>query len=204
MGCKCSPANLDKGYINIDQLFNDEEGNPISKLNLTEYVKNMFKLINKIRTNPKEFAGIVEKLIKHIKTTESGQKIFDYHLKISLAKGEETFKEVAKELNELEPMDPLIFKDEIVIDVPNKEEELKDFNVFQNKVKEKVKETKLSDCFKDAIKDPEAALFMIIIDDTNKNSGRKRKAVLNKDYKYIGISSIKQGNTFCAYYTFAK
>lgn len=204
MGCKCAPSNIESDVVNLDDFYNDESNNPKSNENLSEYTKKMFKLINKIRTSPFEFADIIQKLTKYITTTESGNLIFDYHLKIYLAKGKEVFESVAKELREMDAMEPLIFKDDIVIKVPEDEEQIKDIKTFQNKVIEKRKQIQLDDYFKDAIKDPEVAFFMIIIDDTNKNSGRKRKAVLNKEFKYIGISSVKKGNSFCAYYTFAK
>ena len=42
------------------------------------------------------------------------------------------------------------------------------------------------------------------VDDNGKNSGKKRNAILNKDYKYIGISYRFIGKTFISYFTFSK
>ena len=44
----------------------------------------------------------------------------------------------------------------------------------------------------------------MIVDDNYKNAGRKRESILNKDYKYIGISSKLFGKAFIAYFTFSK
>ena len=40
-----------------------------------------------------------------------------------------------------------------------------------------------------------------IVDDSTKSPGKKRQAVLNPNYKYIGISSKFIGKTFVAYFT---
>ena len=42
------------------------------------------------------------------------------------------------------------------------------------------------------------------IDDNGNSSGKKRKAILNKNYKYIGISHKYIGNKFIAYFSFSK
>ena len=44
----------------------------------------------------------------------------------------------------------------------------------------------------------------MIVDDNGKNSAKKRKALLNKNYKYIGISFRFIRKTFIAYYSFSK
>ena len=44
----------------------------------------------------------------------------------------------------------------------------------------------------------------MIVDDTNKNAGRKRLALLNKDLKYVGVSCKFIGKTFIAYFAFSK
>ena len=203
MGCQCSKSQNDQN-LNLENLIETPSNtNPNSWLCLTEYTKTMFKLIKKIRRNPPEFANLIEQSIKYI-TNENNRLIFSYKLKVALTKGESVFKQVAEELRKMPPMPPLEFKDDIVIEVPSEEDDLKDIKVFMNKVLEKKKNCSLDAYFKDAIKDPEIAILIIIVDDTEKNSGKKRAAVLNKDFKYIGISSIYEGNTFCAYYTFSK
>ena len=44
----------------------------------------------------------------------------------------------------------------------------------------------------------------MIVDDNNKNAGKKRMALLNKDLKYIGVTSKFIGKTFIAYFIWEK
>ena len=44
----------------------------------------------------------------------------------------------------------------------------------------------------------------MIVDDSIKNPGRKRQAILNKNFKYVGINSHFIGKTFVAYFSFSK
>lgn len=203
MGCHCAKSEV-KAYINLDSLITTpSNANPNTCLQLTDYSKVMFKLINRARRYPKEFADIIEKSIKYI-TTESNRLIFSYKLKVALHKGEEVFKATVNELRNMQPLEPFEFKDEIVLETPKIEEEVKDIKVFMNKVVEKKKHVNIEAFFKDAIKDPEIAIIIMLVDDTVNNSGKKRAALLSKEYKYIGISSAFEGKSFCAYYTFMK
>ena len=58
--------------------------------------------------------------------------------------------------------------------------------------------------FKDLVKIPEVSALLMIVDDNGKNAGKKRMTLLNKDYKYIGISYRFIGKTFISYFTFSK
>ena len=63
MGCQCAKSEVD-AYIHIDSLITTpSNANPNSNMKLTDYVKIMFKLINKARRYPKDFADIIEKSI---------------------------------------------------------------------------------------------------------------------------------------------
>ena len=203
MGCQCAKSEVD-AYIHIDSLITTpSNANPNSNMKLTDYVKIMFKLINKARRYPKDFADIIEKSIKYI-TTESNRLIFSYKLKVALCKGEEAFKATVEELRTMQSLEPFEFKDDIVLEPPKIEEEVRDIKVFMEKVVEKKKHINLDAFFKDSIKDPEIAIIIMLVDDTVNNSGRKRAALLSREYKYIGISSALEGRSFCAYYTFMK
>ena len=53
--------------------------------------------------------------------------------------------------------------------------------------------------------DPDISVLLMIVDDRNKlDSGRKRKTILNKDMKYIGITSKYIDNIFVSYFSFSK
>ena len=42
--------------------------------------------------------------------------------------------------------------------------------------------------YKDLIKVPEVSDLLMIVDVTNKNAGKKRMALLNKDLKHVGVT----------------
>ena len=44
----------------------------------------------------------------------------------------------------------------------------------------------------------------MIVDDTTKDAGKKRLALLNKDLKYVGVTSKFIGKNFIAYFALAK
>ncbi len=220
---KESNNNINNGNIKedrndqIERLIegNDEEKN-LSILNDNKYNKKVFELINKIRENPSSYANIIEESIKYIQTKKerikdsSGEEreitkiIFKKKLKVALTKGEIAFKEAANILRNINPVEPLIFNTDILIPLPENEEDIKNPYFLRNNG-EKVKEnTSLEIYFKDLIKDPETSVLLMIVDDNGKNAGKKRNCLLSPNYKYISINSKFIGKTFIAYYSFSK
>ena len=102
------------------------------------------------------------------------------------------------------PLPPLEFSQEKCVPLPENEDELKDPTFLREQVKGIREQTNVDLFFKDLIKIPEVSGLLMIVDDSQKNPGRKRNAVLNKDFKYIGINSKFIGKTFIAYFTFSK
>ena len=170
----------------------------------------MVELINKIRQNPVEYAKIVEDSIKNItsetdKNDETKAKlIYKHKVKVALNRGEDAFKEAVEILRNMEPLPPLEFNGEICIPLPQTEEEIKDPTYLKEQVKILKETTNIDIFFKDLIKIPEVSSLLMVVDDSIKNAGRKREALLNKDYKYIGINSHFIGKTFVAYFSFSK
>ena len=204
MGCQCS-ANTNDQIIDIDNIMNSEdESLPIvSSYPISDYTKKAYRLINKIRENPSSFAQVIENSVKFIQS-EKGRLIFNHKLKVALHKGLEVFQEASNVLKKLSPMSKLNFKDEILVQCPEHESELKDINVFKEKILKKLETNKIDAYYKDAIKEPEISVLLMIVDDAEKNSGKKRNSILNPEFKNIAISSSNIGNTFCAYFTFSK
>ena len=130
--------------------------------------------------------------------------IFKKKVKVALNKGEPAFREAAEYLRSLNPLPPLEFSQEKCIPLPENEEELKDQNFLREQVRKLREETQVDVFFKDLIKVPEVSGLLMIIDDTNKNAGKKRMALLNKDLKYVGVTSKFIGKTFIAYFAFSK
>ena len=191
MGCACT-ANANDKY-SIENIlggadYENAQNNINSKLKLTDYVKKVFFLINKIRTNPAKFAEVVVGSQQFIKQ-EGERKIFDHKLKVALNEGQKMFESCAEYLRNLSPMPELTFNDDIVLECPKEINNIKDINYFKQKVTEKIEQQKLLAYFKDSIREPDISVLLMIVDDSQKNPGKKREAVLNANYKFIGISS---------------
>ena len=191
MGCVCiGPSSKDKYSIeNIISTKYDSKKEIISKFPLSDYVKKVFQLINKVRTSPSEFISVIEQAEKYIKE-KNGRKIFEGNgLKISLNEGKSMFKDCADYLKTLNPMNELQFCDDIVLECPTEEKKIKDINTFKEKVLEKKDKCGILAYFKDSICIPEISVLLMIVDDSIKNPRKKRETLLNPNYKYIGISS---------------
>ena len=175
-----------------------------------EYPDKMIEIINKIRENPSFYADVIEDSIKYIieepdKEDETKTKyIFKKKVKVALTKGETAFHEAAEILRKMEPMSPLEFNGNLCVPLPQNDEELNDPNYLKEQVKVLRENTNVDLFFKDLIKLPDVAALLMIVDDSVKNPGRKRKALLNKDFNYIGINSHFVGKTFLAYFAFSK
>ena len=175
-----------------------------------DYPDLMVELINKIRENPTAYADVIEDSIKYIieepdKKDETKTKlVFKKKVKVALKKGKSAFLKAAGILRKMEPMPPLEFNGYLCIPLPQSEEEMKDPNYLEGQIKT-IKESHNVDVFfKDLIKLPEVSVLLMIVDDTTKNPGKKRNALLNKDFKYIGINSHFIGKNFLAYFAFSK
>ena len=175
-----------------------------------EYPDKMIEIINKIRENPNSYADFIEDSIKYIieipdKEDETKTKlIFKKKVKVALNRGEVAFHEAAEILRNMEPLPPLEFNGNICIPLPQNEEELKDPNYLKDQVKTLKENNNIDLYFKDLVKLPDVSALLMVVDDNAKNTGRKRNAILNKDFKYIGINSHFVGKTFLAYFAFSK
>ena len=201
---------------NMNQQNEQEDEDFLEKLNeeknakYAEYPDKMVEIINKIRENPSGFADVIEDSIKYI--TEEPDKeddtktklIFKKKVKVALNKGEEAFHSAAEILRKMEPLPPLEFSGNICIPLPQNDEELKDPDYLREQVKAIKENYNIDLFFKDLIKLPDVSALLMVVDDSVKNTGRKRNAILNKDFKYIGINSHFVGKTFLAYFAFSK
>ena len=174
------------------------------------YPQKMFELINNIRGNPSSYADEIENSIENIweekSKTDNGKNkiVYKQRVKVALNRGEIAFKEAAKELREITPLEPLEFKDEICIPLPEFEEDIKNSNYLKEQVKIIRENNNINVFYKDLIKDPEVSALLMIVDDSIKKKKKKRQAVLDNNFKYIGISSGFVGKSFIAYFSFSK
>lgn len=176
------------------------------------YPELVLKKINQIRQNPKEYSDIIEKSINNIeeeinkKNPKNKKLIYKSNVKVLLRRGEPAFKEAANELKNIEPMDPLIFREENCLSLPDNIEDYFDSQYLIDKVKEKEDDNiHINIFFKENVSVPEISVLLMIVDDRNRiDVGKKRRAILNKDFKYIGITSKFIDDTFMSYYSFSK
>ena len=226
MGCKCGNQNLDKDteykpeviYSNKNDNinFNTIESDIYKKQEeymkkYSDYPSEIVYIINKIRQNPNDYAEIIEDSIKNIIEEENESDpdkpkiIYKNEIKVALTRGEPAFREAAEELRNMSPIPPLEFKEEICIPLPDNEEQIKDANYLKEKVREILSRNEhINAFFKEMVKIPKVSALLMIVDDSGKSAGKKRKVVLNKNFKYIGVSYKFIGKTFISYFSFSK
>jgi hypothetical protein len=161
-----------------------------SKYPLSDYVKKVFNLINKVRVNPSDFVSIIETSSDKYVRELNGRKIFDNNrIRVSLNEGKAMFDDCANYLKALQPMEELNFCDDIVIECPKDEKNIKDINYFREKLLKRREKLGIEAYFKDSVRIPEISVLLMLVDDSIKNPKKKRLALLNPKYKLIGISS---------------
>ena len=101
-------------------------------------------------------------------------------------------------------MEKLKFNNNIVIPLPDNEEDIINSNFIKNKAIEVRKNSNINVYFKEYIKNPEIAVLLMIVDDTEVMNGKKRECLLNPNFKYIGIDSKFIGKNFIAHFSFSK
>ena len=203
-------SNNDQTY-NIDEnaLYNIQNV-PLEYNKYSDYPEKIVELINNIREDPVGYADVIEDSIKYIVEEEdkndpsNARLIFKKKVKVALNRGESAFREAADYLRTLTQLPPLEFRQEKCIPLPENEDELKDPTFLREQVRQIREHTEVDVFFKDLIKIPEISGLLMIVDDTNKNAGKKRLALLNKDIKYVGVTSKFIGKTFIAYFAFSK
>lgn len=197
-------------YDNDENIPFNAQNELAPNLRYSDYPQKIVELINNIREDPVGYADIIEDSIKYIVEEEDKNDpsnirlIFKKKVKVALNKGEPAFKEAAEYLRNLNPLPPLEFTQDKCIPLPDNEDELKDPTFLREQVRQIRDRTEVDVFFKDLIKIPEVSGLLMIVDDTNKNAGKKRMALLNKDLKYVGVTSKFIGKTFIAYFAFSK
>ena len=88
-------------------------------------------------------------------------------------------------------MKPLEFREDNCLVLPDNIDDYNNSNFLIEEVKEKLENNiHINIFYKERISDPNISALLMIVDDRGKiDSGKKRKAILNKDFKYIGITS---------------
>ena len=162
----------------------------------------IFENINKIRENPQSFIEIIEQAKKNIILDQRGIYIYKSTVKVALSKGLPAFDEAIDFLKQLKPMNKLIFSNELLIESPISEEQIKDKKYMNEQINKKVQNgIPIKSFWRDIIKDCKTCLILMIVDDTGVNSGKKRNDILDPNMQCIGIVSKKIGKSFASYIT---
>ena len=200
-------GNEESQNIDMDQ----EKQEILRNQKYLNYPERIIEIINNIRQDPVSYADVVLDSMKNIvednnKNDATKNKIiYKRKVKVALTRGKPAFLEAAEDLRNTEPLPPLEFVPEICIPLPEDELDMKDNNFLKKKVIELRKEGIHIDVFyKDLVKIPEVSALLMIVDDSGKNAGKKRMTLLDKNIKYIGVSSRFVGKTFIAYLSFVK
>ena len=160
----------------------------------------MFEHINKIRINPHYFINNIKNAISAIAFNKKGNLYYDGKLKVALCKGKIAFIEAISFLEKAKPMKPLIYKKELCIPIPKKEKDFQSGDYLRKKINKIImKGISVRAFWRDIIKDPEINFLLMVIDDNHIRRGAKRKDILNRNMKYIGINSGNIGNSFVSY-----
>jgi hypothetical protein len=183
-------------------------------VNKNDYNSRIINLINELRLNPSKYSKVVEENIQYIykevrnevnkengEIEEKEDYIFQKKVKVRLYEGENAFLRAANYLKSINPMNELIYKEEIKLDLPDNIEEIKNNNIIKEKIKSK---KNISAFFKDNVKNPEIGLLLMIIGDYKNAQNKKRNTILNPEYKYIAVNSKFIGDFFVAFFTFSK
>ena len=216
MGCKCGnptqdnttefkPEAIVSNFLTTETLKKKEEEEDIQEY--LEYPREIVRIINGIRQNPQEYSKIIENSIKNIIIEEKGDSnkkkiIYKDIIKVELNRGEAAFMEASKLLQNMLPLPPLEFREDICIDLSDLDGHEKDSEYIKQILS---KNGHIKVFFREMVKIPEvSALLMIVDDNKGKNKGKKRKALLNDNLKYIGVTCNFIGKTFMAYFSFSK
>ena len=201
------PENFVPDLEYYQKQLEDEQNGKIDKPQsiIQDYNNEAFRIINTIRQKPNIYANFIEDCMDNIIETEENKKkkiVYKKQLKVELKRGEPAFREAVKELKSIDPLPALISKNELMVPLPTSEYELNDKNYLKNKIKYIRASRKVDAFFKDMVKNPEVSI-LLLVSDAYGDGGERRKIILNKDIKFVGINSGMVGNSFVAYFAFS-
>ena len=196
--------NIPMQYGAMNMKMNMQMNNMNISMPLDNYSRYFLAQINKIRSEPQSFIGVIEDSKSNITKDRFGRIIYNGKIRVALNAGESSFDEAIEFLKELSPMEPLIYNQMLTVNPPMTEEEMLDKNDLSKKVDIMTNMgVNIRSFWRDIIKDPEISFLLMIIDDNGIKQGMRRKDILTPYMKYIGISSTEINNNFVCYITLA-
>lgn len=165
------------------------------------------------RTKPYEFAQIILDEIPYIQSLQNSSKrvnkgnyIFQKNeiCKIAIVKGKDAFLEAAEMMSLRECLPPLEYHEDLCMQISNDKDEWVNKTFLEKYLEEKsvyLNYKYFGFHFDLGVVDALTSVALQIIDD-NSFHLQRRNNILNPNYKYIGITNKKIGNSFCVYLTF--
>ena len=217
MGCECQKPDDQSEEINAQDtpirnlvkekdVLNEQNNNNLSSRSHNgkpedSFSRYIFEQINALRENPQSFIDKIEKAKSRITIDEkTGIKIYKSSVKVALNKGEQAFDEAIEFLKNTEPMKKLKFNPDFVVELPRNELAVKSKEYLMEQVKYKIDSgIDIKSFWKDIVSDAESCFILTVVDDSGLNDGNKRLDILNKDNKYIGITTVRIGRSFACY-----
>lgn len=193
--------NNKENNIIPEEDYEDEEN--IDKENPTdEFSRYLLEEINKLRENPRSYIELIENSESNVQIDYKKRLIYKSKVKVALIKGVKAFEEAKLVLSNTKPMEKLIYDYKMRIRLPKSEKSVKNKNYLKNQILiKKDNGINIKSYWREIIYDPETCFILMIVDDNGKKSGIKRRDILNPNYKYIGISSIRIDKSFACYIT---
>ena len=186
-------------------LINNEQNNKIQPIDpkakpSDEFSRYVFALINSLRLNPPSYIDTILRAKNNVITDNTGVKIYKSAVKVALNSGEKAFDLAIDVLKKTEPMIKLIYNPNLTIELPTNENDIKSKSYLPGQIRKKIDDgIEIKSFWKDIVKDPDTCFILTIVDDSGRHAGNKRNDILDKNNKYIGISSVKIGKSFACY-----
>ncbi len=189
--------------INIIEEDKEEDEENIDKTKPTdEFSQILLGFINKLRENPHSCINLIQNSESNIQIDKHHRLIYKSRAKVALNKGLKSFEEAKLILSNTKPMEKLKYDYNLRIKMPKEEKDLKNKNYLKNEVFIKNDNgMDIKSYWREIIWDPETCFILMIVDDNGKNSGAKRRDILNPNYKYIGLNSKMINKSFACYIT---
>ena len=187
----------------IIQEKDEEDEENIDKSKPTdEFSQALFDLINKLRENPHSCINLIQNSESNIQTDKHQRLIYKSRAKVALNNGLKAFEEAKLILSNTKPMEKLKYDYNMRIRMPKEEKNIKNKNYLKNQILIKNDNgIDIKAYWREIIWDPETCFILMVVDDNGKNSGAKRREILNPSYKYIGLNSKMINKSFACYIT---
>jgi hypothetical protein len=172
----------------------------------------MLKEFNFAREDPQRYAEKLKSYTSYIKYNHrTNQTVFSIPkmIKINLSNGKDAFDKCINILRGYNELPLLELREDLAFPFPSEQVDLctsKDYltsKFLEMNMRLKDKYTIVGFHYDINVNDPEISTLLQIVDDNNSN-GQRRKQILDKNVKYVGISmGVLRDNIVCIYVVFA-